>query len=135
MSNIETCFFPPNTARRLASALMFLLFTVSWSLFFLIYSHNFLVISVLGSGLLPTTLASASLGFMAFINAGLGVLFFFTTFFGAAAFLAGFFATVFLTTFFAATVFLTGFLDVVFPFTAIILLLKLSDIETCSLSA
>ncbi len=43
---------------------------------FFIYSQSFLVITVLGSGSLPTIFANASLGFIAFINAGLGALYF-----------------------------------------------------------
>src|ERR1039457_6601190 len=78
ISNIETCFFPSNTAKRCSSALIFLLSFASWRLFFFIYSHSFLVIFVLGSGSIPTILASAALGFTAFINAGLGDPFFVT---------------------------------------------------------
>src|SRR5512147_1252579 len=96
-----TVFFPPNTAFRFSSALMFLLFTESCSLFFLIYCHNFLVTSVLGSGLLPTTFARVSLIFMGFMNDGFGFLLAFTFFF-AAGFFATFFATFFTVFFFAA---------------------------------
>ena len=69
---------------NLASALIMRLFTASCSLFFLMYSHNFLVISVRGNGNLPTISANAGLGFNAFIKAALGV-----RFFAGAAFLAG----------------------------------------------
>src|SRR3989339_1164530 len=99
ISNIETLPLPPNTAFRFASAFIILLLTLSCRPFFLMYCQSFLVTSVLGIGLSPTTKARALLIFMGFMNAALGFLFvlaFFTTFFFATFFTAFFFAAFFL---------------------------------------
>src|SRR5665213_2084605 len=100
MSNIDTCFFPLNTALRLSSALIMRRSLGSCRLFFLIYTHSFLVISVRGIGLLPTTAASSGEGVIAFMNAAFGLR--------AAAFLAGAFlaAAFFGAAFFAGAFFL-----------------------------
>ena len=47
------------------------LLAASCSLFFLMYSHTFLVTSVRGSGLAPTMAASSALGVIGFMNAEL----------------------------------------------------------------
>jgi hypothetical protein len=65
------------------------------------YSQTFLVTSVRGSGLLPTTAARAELGVIAFMKAALGFLFAFgfaaaLAFLGA-AFLAAFLGAAFFT--------------------------------------
>src|SRR5450432_256153 len=62
ISNIETCFLPPNTLRSLSSALMFRRTFASCRLFRLMYCQSFLVISVRGIGDEPTTAESASSG-------------------------------------------------------------------------
>src|SRR5688572_10131371 len=55
ISNIETCFLPPNTSFSFSSALMLRRFLLSWSPFFLMYIQIFLVTSVRGIGLFPIT--------------------------------------------------------------------------------
>src|SRR5665213_1337562 len=94
MSNIDTCFFPLNTALRLSSALIMRRSLGSCRLFFLIYTHSFLVISVRGICLLPTTAASSGEGVIAFMNAAFGLRatdFLAGAFFGAAFFAGAFF--------------------------------------------
>src|SRR5487761_2774569 len=100
ISNIETLPLPPNTALRLASALIMRRSLASWSPFFLIYTQSFLVTSVRGIGVEPTTVASKASGCTGLMNAAFGLRF---AFFFGAAFFAGFFAffTVFLAAFFA----------------------------------
>lgn len=100
ISNMFTDFFPPNTAESAPSALIWRRFFASCNPFFLMYAHTFLVTSVRGSALLPTTAASAALGVIAFMKAAFGVRFAFFAFGLAAAF---FFAA-FLAAFFFATV-------------------------------
>src|SRR6266446_176157 len=60
---------------RASSALIMRRFLVSCSLFLLIYPQSFLVTSVRGIALEPTTSASMELGVMGFMNAALGFLF------------------------------------------------------------
>src|SRR6185437_12888378 len=104
MSNIDTCFFPLNTAFRLSSALIMRRSLGSCRLFFLMYTHSFLVISVRGIG---------------FMNAAFGLraaAFFLAGAFLAAAFLAGaFLAAAFL----AGAFFADDFLAVLFFFAGI----------------
>ena len=87
ISNIDTCFLPPNTATNFASPLIMRLFASSCNLCFLMYSQIFLVTSVRGIGSAPITAAKTGdkvIGFMkaefAFLAAGAA--------FGAAAFTA-----------------------------------------------
>jgi hypothetical protein len=97
ISNIDTCFLPPNTPTRLASALIMRLFLASCSLFFLMYTHSFFVTSVRGSGFDPTTMASAALGIIGFMNAALGFRLapdFFAVFFAVAFFVVFFFVAI-----------------------------------------
>ena len=92
----------PKTARRFASALIFLRLIESCNWFFLMYSQSFLTTLVRGRGLEPTTFAKAELGVKGFMKEGLGFLlvFFFGLAFLAATFLFGvaffFFETAFL---------------------------------------
>src|SRR5207244_6021745 len=74
---------PPNTALSVASALIIRRFFLSCRLFFLMYCHSFLVTSVRGIGLLPTTSASVSSGWTGRMNAALAfrAVFFFVAFF------------------------------------------------------
>jgi len=72
-SNMVTCFLPPKITLRVSSALMRVFFFSSWSLFFLIYSQIFLVISLRGMGFEPTTAARASSGWTGFMKAALGL--------------------------------------------------------------
>src|SRR6185312_8689782 len=114
MSNIDTCFFPLNTAFRLSSALIMRRSLGSCRLFFLMYTHSFLVISVRGIGLLPTTAASSGEGVIAFMKAAFGLRA--AAFFLAGAFLAGaFLAAAFL----AGAFFADDFLAVLFFFAGI----------------
>ena len=62
ISNIETCFLPPNTAMSAPSALIMRRFFLSCRPCFLMYTHSFLVSSVRGNGLEPTTSASFASG-------------------------------------------------------------------------
>src|SRR5690606_18566223 len=68
-----TDFLPLKTAFSLSSARMTVFALGSWSLFFLMYSQSFLVSSVRGSGLEPTTAARAASGWTGFMNAALGL--------------------------------------------------------------
>src|SRR5687767_7950739 len=107
MSNIETRDLPPKIGLRFSSALIMRRSLASWSPFRLIYAHSFLVTSVRGMGVEPTTVASCALGVIGFMNAAFGFRFdavffradFFTARFRAAgrraAFLADFFADLF----------------------------------------
>src|SRR3954453_16286394 len=72
MSNMLTDVLPPNTCFRLSSALIIRLFFLSWSPFFLMYAQSFLVISVRGIGLAPTTSASLSRGVTGRMKAAFG---------------------------------------------------------------
>src|SRR3989338_5174311 len=76
ISNIVTCFLPPKTTFRLSSALIMVLFFLSWSPLRLMYAQSFLVTWVRGSGLLPTTAARALSGCTGFMNAAFGLRFF-----------------------------------------------------------
>src|SRR5262245_61500420 len=67
-----TCFLPPKIFLSLSSALIIVRFLASCSLFFLMYSHIFLVTWVRGIAFEPTTSASVSLGVIGFMNAALG---------------------------------------------------------------
>jgi hypothetical protein len=109
ISNIETCFLPPNTRPSLSSALMLRRCFASWRPFRLIYCQSFYVISVRGSGPDPTTAESASSGCIGFMNAAFGVRFFF-----GADFLVAFFAAFLFVAFFAP-----DFLALLFFFVAI----------------
>src|SRR4051812_11130231 len=75
MSNMVTWLLPPNTGRSLSSALMARRFLESCRPFRLMYAQIFLVTSVRGMALLPTTAPSAASGCMGFMNAALGVRF------------------------------------------------------------
>ena len=100
-SNMEIWDFPSNRTLSLASALIIRLFVLSCNLFFLIYSQIFLMTSVLGNGLEPTTSANAGLAVNGAMKAAFGVR---LAFLGAAfftAFLAAF-AGDFLAAFLAA---------------------------------
>src|SRR4029077_7777546 len=68
ISNMLTVPLPPNTGFSASSALIMRRFFASCSLFFLMYAHSFLVTSVRGSGLDPTTSPSAALGCIGFMN-------------------------------------------------------------------
>lgn len=68
-SNIVTDFFAPKIGFKAASALITVFFFSSWSLFFLMYSQTFLVISVRGTGFAPTMAANASSGWTGFMKA------------------------------------------------------------------
>ena len=83
ISNMVTCDLPKITF-SLSSALMLRLFAASCSLFFLMYSHIFLVTSVRGIGVAPMTAANAGLMFIGFINAALGARFAGAAFFAVA---------------------------------------------------
>ncbi|HWB62733.1 MAG TPA: hypothetical protein VG603_04415 [Chitinophagales bacterium] len=100
ISNMLTLFLPPKTFARFSSALILRFSLASCSLFFLMYSHTFLVISVRGSGLLPTTALRAALGVIGFMKAALGFLFAFA-FAGLAAFFTAFFTAFLAGAFFA----------------------------------
>jgi len=69
ISNIFTALLPPNTAFKLASAFIILLFFLSCSPFFLIYAQSFLTTSDRGMGPFPTIAASSSETFKGFIKA------------------------------------------------------------------
>src|SRR5215213_10575706 len=99
MSNIVTCDRPPKTGRSLSSALMARRFLASCRPFRLMYAHSFLVSSVRGIGVLPTTADSAVSGCTGRMKAALGVRFF-PDF--LAAFLVAFLAEDFLAVFLAA---------------------------------
>src|SRR6185503_5416409 len=92
ISNMLTVLLPPKTALSAASALMFRRFFLSWRPFRLMYCQSFLVTSVRGIGLEPTTSLSAASGCIGFMNAALGfrLVVFLATFFFA-DFLAAFF--------------------------------------------
>src|SRR5437762_849309 len=75
MSNMETWLFPPKTGRSLSSALMARRFLASCSPFRLMYCQSFLVTSVRGIGVEPTTAESCALGCIGFMNAALGTRF------------------------------------------------------------
>src|SRR5215475_8480450 len=77
ISNIVTVFFPPKTALSLSSALMLVFFFLSCRLFFLMYAHSFLVTSVRGMALVPTTALRAASGCTGFMKAAFGLRFFF----------------------------------------------------------
>src|SRR5271170_3543635 len=77
ISNIETIFLSSNTASSFSSARMLRLSLGSWSSCLRMYSHSFLVSSVLGSGSLPTTAASAASGCTGLLRAFLGAAAFF----------------------------------------------------------
>src|SRR5688572_16680465 len=87
-SNIEIWALP-NNGLSLASALIIRLLFLSCRPFFLMCSHTFLTISVLGNGLLPITSASELLGVKGAMKAALGFLVVFLAAVLAAAFLAG----------------------------------------------
>src|SRR3984957_13660732 len=103
---METCDFPPNNIFNLASALIIRLFALSCNLFFLIYIQMLRIISVLGSGFVPTTSASAELAVTGFMKAALGL----RAFFFGAAFFTVFFAGAFPAAFFGAAFFGATFL-------------------------
>lgn len=73
ISNIDTCFLPPKTALSFSSASIMRLFSSFCSLNFLMYSQIFLVTSVRGSGLAPTTAARTADGVIAFMKAAFGL--------------------------------------------------------------
>src|SRR4026207_686576 len=75
MSNMVTWLRPPNTGRSLSSALMARRFLESCRPFRLMYAQIFLVTSVRGMALLPTTAPSAASGCIGFMDAALGVRF------------------------------------------------------------
>src|SRR6202158_4070161 len=77
ISNIETIFLPSNTASSFSSARMLRFSLGSWSSCLRMYSQSFLVSSVLGSGSLPTTAASAASGCTGLLRAFLGEAAFF----------------------------------------------------------
>ena len=93
------------------------LFCLSCRPFFLMYAHSFFVTSVRGIAFAPTTIASAALGIIGFMNAAFGfrleafffAAFFATFFFGAAFFATFFFATFFFAAFFFAAIFMAPF--------------------------
>ena len=91
---METDALPLNTAFIAASALIICLFFLSCRSCFLMYFHSFLVSSVRGSGLAPTTRASLASGVTGAMNAAFGLrfvfFFFLTTFFFVAFFFAAF---------------------------------------------
>src|SRR4029453_15073468 len=68
ISNMLTTLLPPKTGLRAASAWMLRRFLASWSLFFLMYAQSFLVTSVRGIGLAPTTPATAALRVTRLLN-------------------------------------------------------------------
>src|ERR1017187_4813593 len=72
ISNMLTCFLPPNTACSAASAMIWVFTFLSCSPCFLMYCQSFLVSSVRGNGFEPTITASFSLGWTGFMNAALG---------------------------------------------------------------
>src|SRR5258707_11257660 len=77
ISNIETTFLPSNTASSFSSARMLRFSLGSWSSCFRMYSQSFLISSVLGSGSLPTTAASAASGCTGLLKAFLEAAAFF----------------------------------------------------------
>src|SRR5687768_7222705 len=95
ISNIETLPRPPKTTLSLSSALIMRRSLASWRPFRLMYCHSFLVISVRGIGLVPTTAERAASGCIGFMNAAFGLRFappfFFAAFFLAPPFFAPFF--------------------------------------------
>src|SRR5918993_2619711 len=79
----------PKIGRRVSSALIIRLFFGSCRLFFLMYTQSFLVSSVRGSGLAPTTSERAALGVTGAMNAAFGFRpldFFFAVFLAAVFF-------------------------------------------------
>src|SRR5206468_1331683 len=70
ISNIETWPFL-KISFSFASALIIVRLVASWRLFFLMYSHTFLVTSVRGTGRSPMIAASWPLGVIAFMKAAL----------------------------------------------------------------
>src|SRR5262245_14234801 len=75
MSNMVTWLLPPNTGRSLSSALMARRFLESCRPFRLMYAQIFLVTSVRGMALWPTTAPNAESGCIGFMKAALGVRF------------------------------------------------------------
>src|SRR5262249_22692967 len=91
ISNIETCFLPPNTARSLSSALIIRFSLLSCRPFLRMYAQSFFTTSVRGRSLVPTTSASSLEGFSSFMKAALGLRLLAVFF---AGFLVGFFAAI-----------------------------------------
>src|SRR5688500_7128241 len=87
MSNIDT-WFVLKIGRRLSSALIIRRCLASCRLFRLMYAQSFLVISVRGAGVAPTTFARSPLGVIAFMKAGFGARFVALFFLAAGAFFA-----------------------------------------------
>jgi hypothetical protein len=76
------------------------------------YTHSFFVTSVRGSGFDPTTMESAALGIIGFMNAALGVRLtraFFAGFFFAVAFFGAAFFVAFFTVFFFVAILMFPF--------------------------
>src|SRR5688572_6500536 len=65
---------PPNSSFSVASALIMRGLLLDWSLFFLMYFHSLLIMSVRVMGESPTTAASLALGVSGFQNADFGFL-------------------------------------------------------------
>src|SRR5690349_4078148 len=74
ISNMFTVDLPLNSSFSVASALIMRGLLLDWSLFFLMYFHSLLIMSVRVMGESPTTAASLALGVSGFQNADFGFL-------------------------------------------------------------